>query len=383
MKLKLLPSVFLTALCSMVAGVCVAASAVGAVPAGVLLFDNGDDGSMYYRIPAICTARDGSIVVAADKRWNSTQDLPNSIDVVVRRSADGGKTWSRATVIAGADTEVGHGDPALVVDRNSGDILCIMTAGNGLAQSTREDFAHVMVCRSQDNGVTWTEPVDISSQLYAGASAPLQHAITAFASSGHALQLADGRLMFVLVVRPESNVWRLEDWAVYSDDGGYTWQVSDCAADLYGDEAKVAQLTDGRLLMSIRNRDKGPRKFAVSHDRGATWGELRMQYDLIEPACNGDMISYNYKGRDILLHSLPNDARDRRNVSILASMDGGRSWPIVRTLVAGNSSYSSLTVLPDGDIGAFVEVASPHPAGGQQLWFYRLTPDWIFGSDFK
>lgn len=349
-------------------------------PERVLLFDNNDEGSKFYRIPAIATAKDGTLIAIADKRWDSNMDLPNSIDVVVRRSSDNGKTWTPATVIAGADTKVGHGDPAVVVDRKTGDIICIMTAGNGLGASTRDNFAHIMTSRSKDGGKTWSEPEDITKQLYGFPGAPLQHVITGFASSGHALQLKNGRIMFVLVARPEANVWRLENWAVYSDDGGKTWKVSDSAADLYGDEAKVVELPNGDVLMSIRNRDKGPRKFAISHDKGKTWGELRTQPDVIEPACNGDIISYKYKGKNVLIHTIPYDAKGRKNVSLLASFDNGKTWPVRRTLVPEGSAYSSITVLKDGSFGVFTEEDSPNPEGGYQLWFYRVTPEWLFGS---
>lgn len=343
-----------------------------------LLFDNFEAGSKFYRIPALAVASDSTLIAVVDKRWDSWEDLPNSIDVVLKRSKDNGLTWSDAIMVAGENTEVGHGDPAIVRDRNTGDLLCIMTAGNGLRQSTRENHAFIRVARSKDNGLTWSDPVDITSQIYGSPESPLKHVITGFASSGGALQLKDGRLMFVLVARPESNVWRLENWAVFSDDGGQTWQVADCAADLYGDEAKVVELANGDVMMSIRNRDKGPRKIALSHDRGKTWGELRTQPDLIEPACNGDIISYDYNGKEILLQTLPNDPKSRRNVTIFASLDGGKSWPVKRTLVAEGSGYSALTELPDGTLGVFVEEDSPIEGGVYVLRYHRVNIPWLF-----
>lgn len=359
------------------------ASATAATPQApiheqTLLFNNFDDGSKYYRIPALAVAADSSLIAVADKRFDSAMDLPNSIDVVVKRSTDNGLTWSKAIMVAGEGTDVGHGDPAIVLDRNTGDLLCIMTAGAGLRDATRENYARIRVARSKDNGLTWSEPVDITDQIYGTPDAPLKHVITGFASSGAALQTRDGRIMFVLVARPEANVWRLENWAVFSDDGGKTWQVADCAADLYGDEAKVVETASGDILMSIRNRDKGPRKIAVSHDRGKTWGELRTQPDLIEPACNGDILAYDYNGREILLQTLPNDPKSRRNVTIFASLDGGKTWPVKRSVVPDGSGYSSLAILPDGTLGIFIEEDSTVPDGVYVLRYHRVNLPWLF-----
>lgn len=100
-----------------------------------LVFDMGDNGSRFYRIPGIVTAADGSLVVVADKRWDKINDLPAHIDVVSRRSEDNGKTWSEAVTIAGKETTVGYGDPAIVLDKRTGHLLCIFASGNGLWQS--------------------------------------------------------------------------------------------------------------------------------------------------------------------------------------------------------------------------------------------------------
>jgi len=96
-----------------------------------LLFSGGDGGSKNYRIPAIVAARDGSLVTATDKRWNSAFDLPGNIDVVIRRSADKGRTWSSAITIAGEGIDTGFGDPALVVNQKNGEIICLFASNKG------------------------------------------------------------------------------------------------------------------------------------------------------------------------------------------------------------------------------------------------------------
>lgn len=353
-----------------------------------LLFDMGDEGSKFYRIPALVTAADGSLVVIADKRWEAMNDLPYHIDVVTRRSEDGGKTWSKAVTIAGADTNVGYGDAALVLDEKTGHLVCIYSSGNGLWQSHQGNLARINVSKSMDNGKTWTAPRDITDQIYGKDCADPERAkwYAAFAASGRALQLKDGRLMFVVAARLTSD-WggKLTNFACYSDDGGDTWSVSKNAAESNGDEAKVIELKNGDVMMSIRNRDKGVRKFCISKDRGETWGESYTHPEVIEPACNGDIIRYTYKKRGVkkscLLHSIPYDPEIRQNVSILVSYDEGKTWPVQKTICPGLSAYSTMTVLPDGTIGIVVEEGkwdgNLPGEDGFKLWFMRFTMDWL------
>ncbi|MDE7125693.1 MAG: glycoside hydrolase, partial [Muribaculaceae bacterium] len=131
-----------------------------------LVFNLGDNGSKYYRIPAIVTLEDGTLVAVADKRIENNWDLPGKIDVVCRTSSDNGATWTPAVTVAEHNDDGGYGDPALVIDRNSGDILCIATHGQGLWTATPGNSARIVVMSSKDNGLTWSEPLDITEQFF-------------------------------------------------------------------------------------------------------------------------------------------------------------------------------------------------------------------------
>lgn len=356
-----------------------------------LLFDMGDAGSRFYRIPALITAADGSLIAIADKRWDKINDLPAHIDVIARRSTDMGKTWSEPVIIAGKNTDEGFGDPAIVLDKKSGALICIFAAGNGLWQSDRENRMRIHTSKSMDNGQTWSHPRDITSQIYGKGCPDASRAnwYGAFAASGRALQLNDGRILFAVAARLTSD-WggRLSNYACYSDDGGETWSVSENAADLNGDEAKLMELDNGDLVMSIRNRDKGTRKFCISKDRGATWGKSYLQADMNDPACNGDIIRYSSvkEGADKnrILHSIPDDPAIRQNVSVLLSYDEGKTWPVKKTISPGLSAYSSMAILPDGTIGIIVEEgkwdANLPGEDGFKLWFMRFSLDWLEGT---
>ncbi|MCM0688747.1 exo-alpha-sialidase [Barnesiella sp. B2-R-119] len=365
---------------------CISASWTWAsdAPERTVLFNMGDYDSQYWRIPALVTAADNSLVAVVDKRGSSLGDLPNTISIMSRRSTDNGKNWSEPVVVAQGGNGKTYGDPAVVLDKKTGNLICMFVGDQGLWNATPYNRQGIYVSKSTDNGVSWSEPVAITDQVYANHSSWY----AGFAGSGHGLCLKDGRLMFVLAIRATSATGvPLHNYAIYSDDGGDNWTLSTNAATTAGDEAKVVELEDGDILMSIRNPSKGNRIFCKSADRGQTWGKAYFETELKDPACNGDIIRYSYstdegsEGKSRLLHSLPESTTTRENVTIYLSEDDGETWPIKKRLVDGYSAYSSLTVLSDGTIGALVEEGkwdSNLPGeDGFQLVFYRFTMDWL------
>ncbi|MCM1484508.1 MAG: glycoside hydrolase [Muribaculaceae bacterium] len=364
--LKKAAAVMLTIACCLGAG-------AQTPPNRSLVFDLNTYGSKYYRIPGIVTAKDGSLVAVADKRIEHNGDLPAKIDVVVKRSTDGGKTWGEQITVARHDSIGGFGDPAIVVDKKTGDILIICSHGNGLWQKSP---AHISVIRSKDNGLTWGEPLDINPQIYSTTGEKGKLNVTSmFASSGAATQLKNGRIMFALVTR-QDGVKDFPVYAVYSDDGGKTWKVSDNPATLNGDESKIVQLKDGSLIMSIRNRYKGPRIFSYSKDNGKTWSDPVEMKDLPDPACNGDILRYSVDGRNLLLQTMPGHPSKRENVSVWVSSDNGKTWPHKHQIVNCPSGYSAMTVLPNGNIGFLIEEEADN-GDGYRLWFTELPIDEI------
>ena len=131
--------------------------------------------------------------------------------------------------------------------------------------------------------------------------------------------------------------------------------------------------------MSIRNPEKGYRRYALSHDKGASWSKVREWKDLPDPACNGDLLRYSLRSegarRDRMLHSIPADTAERRNVSVALSYDEGKSWPVRKTVWVEPAGYSSLTRLADGSIGLLTEVGDWDT--GFEIRFTRLTMEWL------
>ncbi len=367
----------MVALCS--CAVCAQVDANDSIISRTVLYRPGDYGSANYRIPAVITARDGSIVAVTDKRKNNESDLPEDIDIVCNRSTDGGLTWSAPVTIAqGTGYNHGFGDCALALDNNENGIIAVFVGGPGLWNSNPSNPIRSYMSRSYDNGITWTAPVDITDFIFGSNCVVTAHRNwrASFFGSGNGLRTSTGRIMFVAAIR-ETAAQSLNNYAVYSDDNGETWHVSG-RASVGGDEAKVTELSDGRILMSIRHG--GHRWYNISEDGGETWqSNVSTWNDLLAPACNGDIIRYTSVNqgydKNRLLHSLPYGS-ERSHVTVYVSYDEGVTWPVSKCIVPYSSAYSSLCVLPDGTIGLYVEEKQDGETGYSTV-FYNFTLDWL------
>ena len=344
----------------------------------VRLYAPGDHGSTAWRIPALIALPDGTLLAINDRRKNNEADLPEDIDIVCARSTDRGRTWSEPSYIAtGTGRKQGFGDAGLVLTA-AGDVVCVFAGGNGIRESTEADPIRSYACHSTDGGLTWSEPQDLTAMLWGSqaSDAGRQRIHGSFFSSGNGLRLTRGehagRILFVANMCGNANIF--DNYAVYSDDGGTTWQVSALAFH-GGDEAKLIELADGSVLMSVRRQ--GERGYNRSADGGATWGDAGYWSDLNANACNGDMLRLMATDRgdsiNLIVHSLPNSLQ-RRDVSLFLSRDEGQTWHTPVRLCEGASEYSSLTMLDDGTIGAYVEKKS---TGKFELWFQRFSVKWL------
>lgn len=347
--------------------------------ARTLLYQPGDYNSTNYRIPAVITAKDGSIVAMTDKRKYNEGDLPQDIDIICNRSTDGGRTWSEPyTVAQGTGYNHGFGDCALAWSNDENGLIAGFVGGVGLWNSTPSNPQRSYISRSYDNGQTWTEPEDITNFIFGSNCIVPEHRSwrASFFGSGNGLRTSTGRIIFVAAIR-ETTAQSLNNYAVYSDDNGQTWHVSG-RASVAGDEAKVTELADGRILMSIRHN--GNRWYNISEDGGETWQpSTSTWYDITAPACNGDLIRYTSvnQGQDKnrLLHSVPYGS-ERTDVSVYVSYDEGTTWPVRKCVVPYSSAYSSLCILPDGTIGLYVE-ESYVGASGYSTVFYNFSLEWL------
>ncbi len=314
-------------------------------------------GEPVFRIPALAVTKAGTLLAAYDAR-PTMADVPSPIKLVIRRSTDGGATWGARTVVRADTAPYGFGDPSFVVDQETGRVYLFHVASVrqgffGSATGNRDDDPNVLqvdVSASDDDGITWRHR-RLTSLVKDAAWGGL------FATSGLGIQLRHGpyagRLVQQFVIRLRGATYAA---SLVSDDHGGTWRMGALVGPGV-DENKVVELGDGTV--QLNSRAKPFRLIAESRDGGLTYGPLREDRQLIDPANNAAIVRVDAIARkgspDRLLFSNTADATDRRRLTVRLSCDGGRTWPMSRVLVEGPAAYSTLAMLPGGDIGVLFE----------------------------
>lgn len=306
-----------------------------------------NDSVSCYRIPAIVTAPNGDLVAAIDERVPSCGDLKwsNNINIVIRRSNDNGKTWSDIETVVDYPLGKSASDPSMIVDEMTKEIFLFY---NYMNLDTEKDIYYLHVVKSADNGKTWGEPTDITSQI----AKPEWHNDFKFITSGRGIQTKSGKLLHCMV-NLNSGMHLFG-----SDDHGKTWYFIDTPI-APADESKVIELADGTWMVNARVNDKkGVRYVHTSSDEGKTWTS-KAETQLTDPGCNASIIRYTavkdgYK-KNRLLFSNAKSEKGRTNMTVRISYDEGKTWSAGKTIYTGASAYSSLTVLKNGDIGLFFE----------------------------
>lgn len=361
----------------------------------VLFKASQDPGYACFRIPAIVRSTKGTLLAFAEGRVLNCGDAAD-IDLVVKRSTDGGRTWGPLHVVneGGGDT---HGNPAPVVDRRTGRIVLAETYNTGRQDGASCDVPcdrapHVQY--SDDDGLTWSEPRSLSEQIRPAdwnswyATGPV-----------HGIQLTRGAHAGRLVLGVNAETWadgRItvnHAALVTSDDGGENWKVGATDSWPIADdgtfrqkpsELTLAERADGTVLVSGREQDGtdlGHRSQTVSRDGGTTFAEpFRALPDFYMPQVQGSVLRLG----DRMLLAGPADPDRRRTMAVRSSYDGGRTWESVDrgTVVTTDwSGYSDLVRI-GGDGGSGDDVVGLLYEGGavdarDEIRFARFTEDWL------
>lgn len=382
-----------------------------------------DDDEFSYRIPAIATTSTGRLIAVSDYR-HSLDDIGRynfgtanpGIDLVIRTSDDNGKTWSATKTIAegsgtrGSD-DCAYGDAAIAV---VGEKVLVMGAAGDVMFGNGSATAHNRTVRilSEDNGVTWTTPQDISETLFIGDDATIQNGYTAFFGSG---KLAvdenyngsgKARIYGAMLIKKEGVGNAI--YVIYTDDLGLSWSILGGSQThvTANDEPKVEILPGGQILLSVRRG--GGRQFNVFSytDKATNAGSWANNVNGCgnggSNTCNGEIFCIDAKKADgsavkLLLQSQPKGGGglyDRRNVTIwykevtdaaYTSEQIAADWTEGMQVSTQLSSYSTMSLQKDGKIAFFFEEAPCYDdnyAKGYSMVYIPLTIEQITKDNY-
>jgi len=346
------------------------------------VFVSGKGGYNTYRIPSIAVTKSGTVLAFCEGRKRGRGDS-GDIDTVLKRSVDGGVTWSDLQVVFD-DKGNTCGNPCTVIDQQTGTVWLLSTWNNGLdtevsiSKSTGKDTRRVYACYSKDDGVTWSEPNEITDDVKDDkwtwyATGP---------GSGVQLRLGDRKGRLIVPCDHKAGNDRLEyhSHVIYSDDHGQSWHIGGSAQD-GTNECHVIERVDGTLLLNMRRSravSETSKLIATSSDAGAIWSDYSPDKTLVAPRCQSSMIRYtlsNSGGKPIVLHCNPASENLRQNMTLRVSCDDAKSWGYSKVLHKGPSAYSSMAVMPDGQIVSLLETGKTHPY--EKIAFMRFSIEWL------
>ncbi len=371
------------------------------------LFVAGDGGYKIYHIPGVVVTAKGTVLAwcEARKKGGDWDD----IRILLRRSTDEGKTWSSPKCIADVPGPIAKNPVAL---RLKGVSTNDVTYNNPVLIADRDGTVHMLFCleymrcfyqRSDDDGVTWSAPVEIT-KTFEEFRAAYDWKVLA-TGPDHGIQLRTGRLIVPvwLSTATGGGAHRPSVAAtIYSDDHGKTWSAGDIAVPCTDDwinpsETIAIELADGRVMLNARNESKTHRRLVTFSADGATgWSIPKFDGDLLEPICMAGIVRYSSGkdgGKNRILFCNPNNLsradgkekpgqnRDRKNLSVKISYDEGKTWPVNKTIEPGLGTYSDIAVTKSGTILCFYGSAGTNPGAnsfaGGALTLARFNLEWL------
>lgn len=357
------------------------AAAERAEPVKLDLFEAGNEGYGQFRIPGIVVTKNGVVLAYCEARRAASTDW-GQIDVMLRRSTDGGRTWSPMKKIVELDGKFSR-NPAAVAQKlgKDGEI----TVNNPIAiADPRPGVVHFLYCveynrlfymRSEDDGASFNKPVEITAAVE--KLRPSYEWQCLAVGPGHGIRLQNGRLLAAIWLSTGKGGHAHRPSIVstiYSDDDGQSWHLGDVVANetkplVNPNESIVLQLADGRVMINSRSESPEHRRaVSISPDGSTKWSEPKFHEQLLEPICMANLVRWTTEkegGKNRIVfanpHNLeragakPGQGRERKNLSLKLSYDEGETWPINKTLEAGPSGYSDLAIAADGTLLCYYE----------------------------
>jgi sialidase-1 len=377
--------------------VCLSSMRVMAAPVGeqfesTNLWNASIGGYQTYRIPGIVATKRGVIIAYTSARRTLELGDWSNIDIVLRRSVDGGRTWEPSRRIAG-DSHGTTDNPVAIVDRQTGTIHFLF----------QKNYARCYYMQSKDDGRTFSEPVDITAVFEKFRPEYDWHVIAP--GVGHAIQLRSGRLLvpvWLAIGAPEGPIARAHRPSavatIYSDDHGKTWNRGeilsiDSPETPNPSESMAVQLADGTVMMNIRNESTLHRRLvSISPDGISHWSKPKFDDQLFEPVCAASIVRYSTHppdDRNRILFSNPDSEgipgvgahqfHARQILTVRMSYDEGQTWPVKKVIDPGVTGYSDLAVAPDKTIYCIYEAGANrgHETDNSHITVARFNLAWL------
>ncbi|HEY2586168.1 MAG TPA: sialidase family protein, partial [Tepidisphaeraceae bacterium] len=360
----------LVILCVAVAAVHAAPASTSVAPEEIRVFEPKDNGYASCRIPGLAMTTNGTLLAWCEARHAKGGDW-DPIEILLRRSTDGGRTWGEIQHIAG-DGKQTYNNPVAIVDRDGGAIHFLYCV----------EYARCFSMRSDDDGRTFSAPVEITGTFEAFRK---DYAWNVIATGPcHGIQLRSGRLLVPVWLSTGGHSHHPSVVAtIYSDDRGKTWQRGDIAVRNTMEvpnpnETVAVELANGRVMLNCRNESPRHRRVIVTSPDGATgWSAPAFDDALVEPICNASIIRLTtappgdrnrivFANPDNDVPPPPSAKRPSRNgvqsyarkdLTLRLSYDEGKTWPVSKLLDSGPTDYCDLAAGRDGTIYCLHRVA--------------------------
>lgn len=336
----------------------------------------GDDGSASFRIPGLVTTNYGTLLGVYDVRYNSSVDLQERVDIGLSRSTDKGQTWEKMRIPMSfgeegglPSSQNGVGDPSILVDEKSNTVWVVAAWCHGMGNqrswwSSHQGMdkyitAQLMLVKSEDDGKTWSKPINITSQVKKSEWFFLLQ------GPGRGITMSDGTLVFPIQFIDETRVPNAG--IMYSKDNGKSWNIHNLART-NTTESQVVEIEPGVLMLNMRDNRGGSRAVSITNDLGRTWTEhSSSRKALREPVCMASIINVkaedNVLGKDLLIFSNPDTTSGRNHITIKVSLDKGATWlPEHQVMLDENEGwgYTCLTLVDKETVGILYESSVAH-----------------------